>query len=792
MPRLTLFSILWSLAIIVGWAQEVTTSKEKSSPAPIAPAAEPIFLPDDSHAIDLILEADARQSDSVKRVVEALEEAGIAKGRPAETALLAASSIFVTLSMRQDESYEKIKQLIEALKNVGVQQISCRGKGVVRAEGEKEQNVLILQTHPGNSTDELHRIQRAARMAAKQCGLSLIMATRGLEVPENEEIFTAPERVSGEKRPLLEDANSPVPHLSGEAEPAREAQASEIRVFALKNSQAVPTAELLMQLITVKPFRAVADAPHNSVVVIGSTEQLQAVEALLLKLDEPPREPIAEPKHDGKSAVGEDASKQIEQQVAQLRVAYETANKLAHELAQSLRKTPDTGKKPELRTAVQRAFTLRQSLLRTELLEMQTRLIQTQQSMDMRERIADQIVDRRVEDLLNPQLDWEQTSNNDPNGQAESEPPKQPESRIVDNSGVVTELEGDWHLVAHISETGTDRRPRNLTIRGDKWTHTTWDGHTMSSSLAVDPKTRTVDFGNLPGEKPILSWRERGTYEVDGDRLTIHSDITFTDSEIGKQKQHETNIWKRGLREIGDYDGRSPENGMAFFFLNGNDENTGQGKLIPGDKVDVLVSFNSLDETPVQRVLVENLEVDRSSEGTAKSKRQVGLLGTEEQCSLLSNVPKHGIMSLRLREADDEVLEDPIVFNLESPGGINWEAFKELDASDPYNSELEGDWYQISATYENGKPLETSATNLYFRKRRYILAYPGGHTERRVEIDPNKKEIRYFENGDDSSMIPDNYLLEGDQLTIFNESRKNVYRRGVAPFPPVSEEQQRR
>ncbi|MEJ7592958.1 MAG: hypothetical protein WKF77_15530 [Planctomycetaceae bacterium] len=55
---------------------------------------------------------------------------------------------------------------------------------------------------------------------------------------------------------------------------------------------------------------------------------------------------------------------------------------------------------------MQLAFTLRQSLLRAELLEMQTRLLQTQQSLDMRERIADQIVDRRVEDLLNPQTDW--------------------------------------------------------------------------------------------------------------------------------------------------------------------------------------------------------------------------------------------------------------------------------------------------------------------------------------------------------------------------------------------------
>ncbi len=94
-------------------------------------------------------------------------------------------------------------------------------------------------------------------------------------------------------------------------------------------------------------------------------------------------------------------------QIADLRTDYEAANKQAHDLATSLRQTPDATKKAELRTAVQRAFTLRQSLLRAELLEMQARLERTQQSLDLRDRIADQIVDRRVEDLLNPQLEWE-------------------------------------------------------------------------------------------------------------------------------------------------------------------------------------------------------------------------------------------------------------------------------------------------------------------------------------------------------------------------------------------------
>ena len=101
--------------------------------------------------------------------------------------------------------------------------------------------------------------------------------------------------------------------------------------------------------------------------------------------------------------------------VPQQQTDYEAANKHAHDLAESLRQTPDPAKKSELRTAVQRAFTLRQSLLRAELQEMQARLEKTQQSLDMRDRMVDQIVDRRVEDLLNPELKW----NGSPDAQAQ-------------------------------------------------------------------------------------------------------------------------------------------------------------------------------------------------------------------------------------------------------------------------------------------------------------------------------------------------------------------------------------
>lgn len=122
--------------------------------------------------------------------------------------------------------------------------------------------------------------------------------------------------------------------------------------------------------------------------------------------------------------------------MTQLRTDSEAANKQAHDLAESLRQTPDPAKKSELLTAVQRAFTLQQSLLRAELQEMQTRLEKTQQSLDMRESIADQIVNRRVEDLLNPQLEWEQGLDGARKTQSELKSPGQAESSVADDSSV--------------------------------------------------------------------------------------------------------------------------------------------------------------------------------------------------------------------------------------------------------------------------------------------------------------------------------------------------------------------
>ena len=70
---------------------------------------------------------------------------------------------------------------------------------------------------------------------------------------------------------------------------------------------------------------------------------------------------------------------------------------------------PDSVKqRADLRALVQQTFTARQEIQRAELAEFTRRLLLMQQAIVAREKIADVIVDRRLEELLDPNLSWKQ------------------------------------------------------------------------------------------------------------------------------------------------------------------------------------------------------------------------------------------------------------------------------------------------------------------------------------------------------------------------------------------------
>ena len=103
--------------------------------------------------------------------------------------------------------------------------------------------------------------------------------------------------------------------------------------------------------------------------------------------------------------------------IAEYRRQLETLEQSVLQLAEQVRAAetkfgkdhPDSAKmRADLRAAVQQTFAARQEIQRAELAEFTRRLQRMQQSIDARDRIADKVIDRRLDELLDPNVAWKQ------------------------------------------------------------------------------------------------------------------------------------------------------------------------------------------------------------------------------------------------------------------------------------------------------------------------------------------------------------------------------------------------
>jgi uncharacterized protein (TIGR03067 family) len=157
--------------------------------------------------------------------------------------------------------------------------------------------------------------------------------------------------------------------------------------------------------------------------------------------------------------------------LGKLRAAYEAHEQRAAALAERLRQ-PAAGRQErsgdqkrrwtELRQAVEAAFAARQELQRAELAALGGRVRRLEQTIDSRESLRQQIIDRRVEDLLNPAIAW------DARDQARANVPST-------SPDFVAQIEGDWYLD---SITGPNilshEQGIRVTVTPDSWT--VWRG----------------------------------------------------------------------------------------------------------------------------------------------------------------------------------------------------------------------------------------------------------------------------------------------------------------------------
>lgn len=91
---------------------------------------------------------------------------------------------------------------------------------------------------------------------------------------------------------------------------------------------------------------------------------------------------------------------------------YSSLEQQAHQLADQIKQSKSSSEsdKRKLQAAVRKSFEARQALQLAELADLAQRLKSMQQSIEMRDKLADKIIDRRVTDLLNPDLKWDTSS----------------------------------------------------------------------------------------------------------------------------------------------------------------------------------------------------------------------------------------------------------------------------------------------------------------------------------------------------------------------------------------------
>ncbi|MEZ6034665.1 MAG: secretin N-terminal domain-containing protein [Planctomycetaceae bacterium] len=191
----------------------------------------------------------------------------------------------------------------------------------------------------------------------------------------------------------------------------------QIKIFNLKNSNATDAAQILRQLfndVTVS-----LDNRTNALIVRATELQLHEIEAVLLRLDSTETavknsETTNQPSIDANTPVTS-----IAEYRRQLDVLEQPVLQLAEQVRASETKHgkdhPDSEKlRADLRALVQQTFAARQEIQRAELAEFTRRLHRMQQSIDARDRIADKVIDRRLEELLDPDANWEATTASTP------------------------------------------------------------------------------------------------------------------------------------------------------------------------------------------------------------------------------------------------------------------------------------------------------------------------------------------------------------------------------------------
>lgn len=374
------------------------------------------------------LSPDTQKSEVIRQVVEILEKQGIAKLSAADaTATNGAAGISARIAATPDVKTSDVVSLVKSLQGQGVQRMSL----AMPTDNRNVVTVLAPADAPWPVVDNLLKMVTAN----KQFDVDVQIATPAQPTkPVNNRRYYYSTKSDTQRNPDQPRHGDSAAESYSDDNGSRNSSSRQTvspvqltRIFMLKYADANVLSQGVSQLFG-KDFGIAVDARTNSVIVRGDESQLKEMEVLVEMLDRPqPKrflEPPAAPGHpnarvqqtgEGKkySAFYVDvpsvAPSQTRIQIQELdRQTQKTANSLrSSETDSSDSAELDEKRKAELRQVVRKTFLARQELQRAELAEFAARLKRIQQSIEMRDKIADKIIDRRVEELLDPNLKWD-------------------------------------------------------------------------------------------------------------------------------------------------------------------------------------------------------------------------------------------------------------------------------------------------------------------------------------------------------------------------------------------------
>ena len=396
-----------ALMIIFGTQCHAQDGKESNlSTEPAILAAENAEA---DNVIIIEMSTDMGGSELIRGVVKSLEEDGIAKTVPMNTSFIRPLDFNARILVNPNLSSDSIFQAVKTLNVLRVQRVTF---GMTNPNGT---NDLILTCPPDVTWREVRYLQDALK---------------------NHNEFKVDIRVSGTDGQATSTftptyANEPklpagdTPDTSGDNPlPGADADQRSVSV-RLRYRDATAIARIIRQVLNrpnEQPFGVVTDELINEIRFYGDSKLVHEAEQMLRRLDvpenqwmgpgdgyqsPPPTQP-ALPLNNATDATGA----LLKQEIADFRERVEDLDRQGRRLAAQLKQPVKDPAEAErlnvlLRDVVNKSFATRQKLRRAELELFAIRLGDLKQSVELRDRIADKIIDRRIEELLDPNLSWE-------------------------------------------------------------------------------------------------------------------------------------------------------------------------------------------------------------------------------------------------------------------------------------------------------------------------------------------------------------------------------------------------